>query len=66
MSTISPMTLVQVVSLLAADVQAQNNGDIRLVNEVNMDALQGRLEIFIDGEWGTICGNSDGTNFKAV
>ena len=28
------MTLVVVVSLLAADVQAQNNGDIRLVNEV--------------------------------
>ena len=66
MSIISLVLVVVAVSLLAADIQAQNNGDIRLVNEVNMDAFQGRLEIFIDGEWGTICGNSDTANLKAV
>ena len=66
MSMIS-VILVVVVSLLVADVQAQNNGDIRLVNNVNnaIDAFRGRLEVFINGEWGTICGKS-GTDFQAV
>ena len=47
-------------------VQAQNNGDVRLVNNTQ-DALQtgGRLEVFIDGKWGTICSNG-GTDLQAV
>jgi hypothetical protein len=60
--------LVATASLLTAteQVQAQNNGDIRLVNnnQITID-ISGRLEIFIDGKWGTICGNS-GTDLQAV
>ena len=52
-------------SLLAKDVRVQNNGDIRLVNHWGDDDHSGRLEIFIDGHWGTICGKN-GTNFKSV
>jgi deleted-in-malignant-brain-tumors protein 1 len=56
------IVLVAAASLLTTEVQAQNNGDIRLVsNGIN----RGRLEVFIDEEWGTICGKR-GTNFKAV
>ena len=67
MSIILSLILVVAVSLLATNIQAQNNGDIRLVNSVNnaIDAFQGRLEVFIDGKWGTVCGKS-GTNFQAV
>ncbi len=59
------LVIVAAASLLATDleVQAQNNGDIRLVSNGGIN--RGRLEVFIDGEWGTICGKY-GTNFKAV
>ena len=37
-------------------VQAQNSGDVRLVsNSTTMLPYQGRLEVFLNGEWGTIC-----------
>ena len=67
MLIILSLILVVAVSLLATNIQAQNNGDIRLVNSMNnaIDAFRGRLEVFIDGKWGTVCGKS-GTNFQAV
>ena len=57
-ATISIITvlLVVIASLLAIEVQAQNNGDIRLVNNWrnNLSTFRGRLEVFIDGKWGTM------------
>ena len=62
------LVILTAASLLATEVRAQNNGDIRLVNywgDDDLSAYSGRLEIFIDGQWGTICGKH-GTDFKAV
>ena len=30
-------------------------GDLRLVNSTSTNALSGRLEIFLQGQWGTVC-----------
>ena len=59
--------MVAAASLLATEVRAHNNGDIRLVNhwKDGLSAYSGRLGIFIDGQWGTICGKPS-TDFKAV
>ena len=61
------LVIVAAASILPTEVRAQNNGDIRLVNhwKDNSSAYSGRLEIFIHGQWGTICGKH-GTDFKAV
>ena len=32
-----------------------NEGDLRFVNETHQFTLLGRLEIYIGGQWGTIC-----------
>ena len=43
---------------------AQRNGDVRLARGLisNSTYLSGRLEIFINGHWGTVCDDSFGTN----
>jgi hypothetical protein len=57
------LLLIATASLLTV-AQAQSNGDIRLVSN-GQDTLGGRLEVFVDRKWGTICGNS-GTDLQAV
>jgi hypothetical protein len=57
------LVLVATASLLTI-AQAQSSGDIRLVSN-GQDTFGGRLEVFVDGKWGTICGNS-GTDLQAV
>ena len=37
------------------------DGDLRLVNQLSTSSGSGRLEIFLQGEWGTVCGNGFGT-----
>ena len=59
------LAIVAAPSFLPMEVRAQTNGDIRLENNGKNNQTCGRLEIFIGGQWGTICGK-DGTNFKAV
>ena len=60
MSIITVLLVIVTASLLAVQIQAQNSGDIRLVNNKNSDSLvtfHGRLEVFINGKWETICGS---------
>ena len=37
------------------------NGDLRLVNQFSTSSRSGRLEIYLQGEWGTVCGDGFGT-----
>ena len=42
------------LSLSASLASAQSNGDVRLVG--GSKTYEGRLEIFLEGQWGTFCG----------
>ena len=57
--------LALAVSVTLSSVQAQNNGDIRLVNAANQLPSEGRLEIFMNGKWGTFCSKNSDLNAVA-
>ena len=42
------------------------NGDIRLVNVNDSTNMTGRLEVYYDGQWGTVCDDFFGTYAAAV
>ena len=41
-------------------------GEIRLVNGTNINSNQGRVEICIDGVWGTVCDDLGDTDIASV
>ena len=57
----SALPTVLIVLCMAQLIQAQSNGDLRLVNGNFPDYWTGRLEIYLDGEWGTFCANGFNT-----
>ena len=57
----SALPKVLIVLCMALFTQAQSNGDVRLVKGNYFDEWTGRLEIYLDGEWGTFCANGFNT-----
>ena len=57
----SALPTVLIVSCMAQLIQAQSNGDVRLVKGNFSYEWTGRLEIYLDGEWGTFCANGFNT-----
>ena len=57
----STLPTVLIVLGMAQLIQAQSNGDLRLVKGNFSDQWTGRLEIYLDGEWGTFCANGFNT-----
>ena len=45
-------------------VASQQEGDLRL-SGYGASRLAGRLEIYLDSQWGTVCGGDDTTNTVA-
>ena len=57
----SALPTVLIVLCMAQLIQTQSNGDIRLVKGNFVGERIGRLEIYLDGEWGTFCANGFNT-----
>ncbi len=43
------------MSIYCYCITAQIEGDLRLIDSATTDGKSGRLEIFLRGEWGTVC-----------
>lgn len=62
---LSRLVLITTLIITFSCVEAQNNGDIRLVGSNETLPYQGRLEIFLNKKWGTICGKNS-PNLRGV
>lgn len=62
MSIIEFQCLLNYYNQLQKYSTAQSNGDIRLVNFQEESSHNGRLEIFLNAEWSTVCDDNFGIN----
>ena len=52
------------LAVAISSVKCQNNGDVRLVQTSDDFIYEGRLEIFMNGKWGTVCSKT--SNLESV
>ena len=55
-SFIVPLSVLLLAIVWSDFIRAQSNGDVRIINP-NDTSRMGRLEVYLDGEWGTFCAN---------